>query len=86
MELLLYGAVWCPDTKIAEQYLKEKYISYAFVSIENIDKATVEQLIKANGGQDWAAPTFYKDNRFFACPIMTKDTFQDFLTFYNITG
>ncbi|MGL5254436.1 MAG: glutaredoxin family protein [Brevinema sp.] len=84
MELLVYGAKWCPDVAFAEKALQAYGIPYVFVSVEKLDKQHIIELIKANGGADWGVPTFYKDGHYFACSSINEQTFREAMEFLGI--
>ncbi|MGL5720811.1 MAG: hypothetical protein ACRCY4_00200 [Brevinema sp.] len=85
MELLVYGARWCPDVAFTEKALQTYGIPYVFVSVEKLDKQHIVELISANDGVDWGVPTFYKDGRYYACPIANEKTFREAMEFFNIS-
>lgn len=55
--LIVYSAFWCPHCIKTEKFLKENNIKFKSVNIETADQATVDEVIKANGGVDWVIPT-----------------------------
>lgn len=84
MKLIMYGAPWCPDVHFAEKALTKLGISYFPVNIEEADAKTIARLVEANGGEDWAVPTFYAESRYFACGIANDTTIQEMLVFYRL--
>lgn len=84
MKLIMYGAPWCPDVHFAEKALAKLGIPYSPVNIENADAETIACLVGANGGEDWAVPTFYAEGRYFACGTANDKTIQEMLDFYRL--
>lgn len=84
MKLIMYGAPWCPDVHFAEAALAKLGISYSPVNIEEADARAIACLVDANGGEDWAIPTFYAEGRYFVCGTANDKTIQEMLGFYRL--
>ncbi len=50
IEIVLYGADWCPDCLRAKAYLKENKISYQFIDVD-LDKAATAKVELINNGK-----------------------------------
>ena len=55
--LKVYGAPWCPHCTDTVEYLKRKQIDFQYLDIEKQSESVVQQVIDANGGDDWVIPT-----------------------------
>lgn len=55
--LRVYAASWCPHCTMTVEYLEERGIEMDYIDIEAEPDAVVQQVIEANGGDDWVVPT-----------------------------
>ena len=60
MELIVYSAWWCPDCRVARQFLKKHNIPYTEIDIETTPSAA-EEVIRHTGKR--AIPQFVIDGR-----------------------
>ncbi len=60
MELIVYSAWWCPDSRVARQFLDEHNIAYTNIDIEKTPGAA-EEVIRQTGKR--AIPQFVIDGR-----------------------
>jgi len=58
MELIVYSAYWCPDCRVAKQFLKEHKISFQDIDIE-MTPGAAEEVIRRTGKR--AIPQFVID-------------------------
>ena len=55
--LNVYAAQWCPHCTQTVQYLNKNHIKFAYFEIESQPDDVVQQVVDANGGDDWVVPT-----------------------------
>lgn len=55
--LTVYSADWCYHCRKTIDYLEKQRIDFTVVDIETAPQAVVEQVVRANGGDDWVVPT-----------------------------
>jgi mycoredoxin len=55
--LTVYAVSWCPHCKRLVHFLTENHIDFIYRDIEHQPREIVQQVIAANGGQDWVVPT-----------------------------
>ena len=60
MELIVYSAWWCPDSRVARQFLDKHSISYTEIDIDKTPGAA-EEVIRQTGKR--AVPQFVIDGR-----------------------
>jgi len=60
MELIVYSAWWCPDCRVARQFLKKHNIPYTEIDIEKTPGAA-EEVVRQTGKR--AIPQFVIDGR-----------------------
>ena len=70
IEILLYGADWCPDCRRAKAYLKENNIEYTFIDVDLDEKATAKVEAINNGKR--IIPTIVIDNKTYTNPDNVK--------------
>ena len=61
--LNVYAAKWCPHCTQTTRYLEENNIKFAYFEIESQPDDVVQQVIDANGGDDWVVPTLEYQGR-----------------------
>lgn len=54
-EIVMYGALWCPDVRRARAYLDRRKIDYVYRDIDRDDGA-MDELLKLRG-KAWVVPT-----------------------------
>lgn len=55
--LKVFGAKWCPHCTDTVDYLKKNNVEFQYLDIESQPQTIVEQVVRANGGDDWVIPT-----------------------------
>ena len=60
MELIVYSAWWCPDSRVARHFLDKHHILYTNIDIEKTPGAA-EEVIRQTGKR--AVPQFVIDGR-----------------------
>ena len=55
--LKVFGAKWCPHCTDTVDYLKKNDVEFQYLDIESQPQSIVEQVVQANGGDDWVIPT-----------------------------
>jgi mycoredoxin len=60
MKLIVYSAWWCPDSRVAKQFLDKHSISYTEIDIDKTPGAA-EEVIRQTGKR--AVPQFVIDGR-----------------------
>ena len=55
--LKVYAAKWCSHCTKTIEYLTNNNIEFEYIEIEDQNQDTIENVIQANGGQDWVVPT-----------------------------
>ncbi|MFT4697096.1 MAG: thioredoxin reductase (NADPH) [Flavobacteriaceae bacterium] len=70
IEILLYGADWCPDCRRAKAYLQENNIEYTFVDVD-LDKEATARVEAINNGKR-IIPTIIIEGKFYTNPDNVK--------------
>lgn len=61
--LNVYAAAWCPHCRQTVAYLADRQIDCNYIEIEEQSDEIIQQVIDANGGEDWVVPTLeYRGN------------------------
>jgi len=60
MELIVYSAFWCPDSRVAKRFLDKHNIPYTEIDIENTPGAA-DEVIRRTGKR--AVPQFVIDGK-----------------------
>ncbi len=62
MHIKMYTTTWCPDCRLAKQFLDERDVAYQEINIDRNPEAA-DTVMKATGGKR-QVPTFDIDGRF----------------------
>lgn len=73
--ITMYTAVWCPDCRRAENFLKERGVAFEEVNIEE-DPEGEEVVMRANDGKR-KVPTLKVGERYFACSPFNAQQLAD---------
>jgi thioredoxin reductase (NADPH) len=70
IEIILYGADWCPDCRRAKAYLQEKNIDYTFIDVD-LDKDATARVEAINNGKR-IIPTIIIEGKSYTNPDNVK--------------
>jgi mycoredoxin len=59
-EIIMYGAIWCPDVRRARAYLDRQEVHYLYRDIDRDDGA-MDELLELRG-KAWVVPTLVLPN------------------------
>ena len=70
IEIILYGADWCPDCRRAKAYLKENNVNYTFIDVD-LDKEATAKVEAINNGKR-IIPTIIIEGKSYTNPDNIK--------------
>lgn len=75
MTIKVYTTPWCPDCRLAKQFLNQWSVGYEEINIDEHPEAA-QHVIQLNKGKR-KVPTFEVDGRTFACSPFDLETLRE---------